>query len=321
MFNTKQSRMKFNYLWLFLLGIGSLSMAQNLRPNDSYFDLYHFQSDYYNSIKKKLMFNFNQSPLLRVVILPSFELETAFQIEEKDKEYILKLNKPKDQIWKRPPHLANPIMDYNSKIDKQDVELLQKISLMYINNTAYSNKNESGFDGTNYYLSAWENGLKPGQFWSPREGDLATFVGIMEDLAHQVTQNKNKVSLTDENRKWLQNKINETHPISLNAYEIAYKTKECIEEWYAHYVENLSEDLHRNHFSKKTKEFEGEMFELLAEGQLSRESILKLINRYEKELLHFFSNQANNPTLSRGKEIYEASKQDNLFIQLRNLFE
>jgi len=180
-----------------LILISQISFAQHhLEPSDSYFDLNNIQYDYYQRIRS-LLFEDLAEPKIRMIVLPSFSKEYILQIEEnKNSPEILNivLREPVEgSIWTiqdENPKLKINTKTYNSKLSKEDFSLLYQMLYSAIINARFKIDDSMGLDGTTYYFSIWDNGMKSAKIWSPRYPQLEELVNVMQSLAEKIKTEK-----------------------------------------------------------------------------------------------------------------------------------
>ena len=129
--------------------------AQNLEPNNSIFDIYNFQFEYYSKIRNNLFKDLSDNPIIRLVVTPSFSTEYIFQIEkDANNGYTAKVNVANKSIWYNKESKSIKVNQHIAKINNNDVNLLQAAYLGIIDKIHHTQKESFGLDGTTYYFSA-----------------------------------------------------------------------------------------------------------------------------------------------------------------------
>ena len=127
-----------------------------------------YESDFYKVILK----DFNDQPIARYIVQPSFGPEYAFQIQQgQDDNYILLANCLKTSLWNCDNKDTIQPIQYINNIEKELTEVISnlfKMVLLPVNGPCY----EMGQDGITYRLYTYdtEKGLLCGEAWSPNKG-------------------------------------------------------------------------------------------------------------------------------------------------------
>jgi hypothetical protein len=141
---------------------------ENLEPVESIFDEYDFRFEYYSLVRKILMNGMSDTPELRFLIIPSFSVEEVVAIEERKGKYYIVHHKMKKSIWYTEKNKEKIGVEKKEiEISKTDKDLYYELFKTAVNNRKYPEKERLGFDGTNYYFSVSDKGLKTGTTWSP----------------------------------------------------------------------------------------------------------------------------------------------------------
>jgi len=197
-----------------------------LEPIRSAFSGWHGQDDYYRNIREKLFpgsFNY----LIRVLEIPSFELEWAVSVQERDfYEPGVKVKRfadgsviatragefvePKKRYYAVYSSASEPIYN-NKKISKVRVltserqissELASKLLELWssvLSKTSYSEYG-GGADGTTYYFfcRSPELGLMEGSTWSPKDGSKLPLQMVrLANQLRELAQSKSTLSEDD----------------------------------------------------------------------------------------------------------------------------
>ncbi len=175
-----------------------MSAQDHLEPNINIFEQYHYQYEYYSQIRNLLFDGLSDRPMAQLVILPSFSNEFVWQIQEdrNNNIYYSITSTGNHSIWynqyEDKPKKLKQIISRN-EITKETAVLIKELYLAAVNTVRHSN-NRLGVDGTTYYFSAFDLGLKSGTIWSPSEGTkMRELVEISMQLISQ-TQKKSEIS-------------------------------------------------------------------------------------------------------------------------------
>ncbi|MEM6524696.1 MAG: hypothetical protein AAF693_12915 [Bacteroidota bacterium] len=142
-----------------------------LEPVDSYFNLRDHEFDYYQNIKSLLLVNLSESPLARMIVLPSFEREYVISIDEKDNVYSLNFVIASSSIWHTQKSETISPISTSKIIPCELAEKIQQLFELSINNARYVKGGGAGVDGTTYFFSTTTKGFtRTAQKWSPYEG-------------------------------------------------------------------------------------------------------------------------------------------------------
>ena len=161
-------------LVLFFCVIKSKAQVDHLEPVGGIFDVYSFQFDYYSSVRKVLFNGLTDDPEIRFLVMPSFSPENVLDIikdEEKDKYYI-DYHIAEQSIWYSKNKADVKISKFRKQLSKSSVELIKNLYRTAIFNSRFIQKESLGVDGTQYFFSIKDHGLKTGTVWSPGEKSL-----------------------------------------------------------------------------------------------------------------------------------------------------
>lgn len=191
-----------NLSFIFLLFSHFIFSQNHLEPTNSFFDVYDYQYTYYSKIREVLFQGLTDNPKIRMVVIPSFEKEFVFQIEE-DKivknKFVIIINEPIDNsIWNNNEGNTKDeikIKTYKSSINEDDLNILYNLLYSTIIKTRFHTDNMSGLDGTRYYLSIWDFGLKSSEIWSPNNKNLKEIIFIMETIVDKA-KSEEEISLS-----------------------------------------------------------------------------------------------------------------------------
>ena len=173
------------------------SQNDHLEPTHSILDEGKLLGDYYTLIKKILMNEMSDYPKIRFLIIPSFSTEEVLAIEEKNNKYFIVHHKAENSIWytKSKKEDIN-ILKKNIEISKEDMELILELFRSAVRNAKFPNENTIGFDGTTYYFTVEDFGLKTGKTWSPNTGSkMNKLVEIGNSLIELTKSSENKKSI------------------------------------------------------------------------------------------------------------------------------
>ncbi|MGO3155611.1 MAG: hypothetical protein ACTIK4_11520 [Mesonia sp.] len=195
-----------NRILLILFGvlfiIPNINAQNNLEPVESIFDEYDFRFEYYAFVRKMLMSGMSDTPELRFLIIPSFEVEEVVAIEERNEKYFIVHHKMKESIWYTEKNREKIEVEKKEiEISKIDLELYHELFKIVVKNRQYPDEQTLGFDGTNYYFSVADERLKTGTIWSPSEkskiGRLTKIGNSLINLV-QTTKKENIAKLKPE---------------------------------------------------------------------------------------------------------------------------
>lgn len=209
------------FVTLFLASLFANTYAQDnndhLEPVGGIFDIKDFQFEYYSKIRKVLFKGLEDMPEIRFQVIPSFSPESVLDIElnKKTGKYNIIYHIGKKRIWYNDNWEKIKVHEYKKEIDKKTVESIKSIFALAISQTKYPTENASGFDGTNYYFSINEFGLKSGTTWSPPDGSRTKkLVDIGLELVELCQSKIEKIELNSELQKKiadLKNELKQNH--------------------------------------------------------------------------------------------------------------
>ncbi len=183
--------------------------SEFLVPPVSILNNSHFRVNYQKKIREILLDGIAEHFDIKYVSMPSFELENALVISDRDIYY----NITKEHIWGtyykelvdttgkvRLKRKKVKVEKYRNKISKKDAILLKKLYRSAISKTRYLVYTpeqlkwiESGLDGTNYSFSLKNNGKMEGTTWSPKKGSkMFRLVEIHKSLIQVLLDSKQK---------------------------------------------------------------------------------------------------------------------------------
>ena len=173
---------------LIILIFPLFTIAQNhLLPVQGYFDTYPHRLEYFPVIKKVLFENLSETPSVQFIVTPSFSPEFVVQINQQGDKFILNYNIAKESIWYSKKRNYVKIEKFKKEIQNDVALKLIELYKLCIYQTKYEEEEIFGLDGTNYYFTIFDNGLKSGTIWSPEEeskmGKLVEISDILVDYA------------------------------------------------------------------------------------------------------------------------------------------
>ncbi len=128
--------------------------------------------DYESDLYKVNLKDFNDQPIARYIVQPSFGFEYAFQIQQdQDDNYVLLANCLNTSLWNCDNRDTIQPIQYIIKIEKEltkAISNLFQMVLLPVNGPCYG----FGQDGITYRLYTYdtEKGLLCGEIWSPNKG-------------------------------------------------------------------------------------------------------------------------------------------------------
>jgi hypothetical protein len=178
--------------------------GEYLEPVGGIFDIYSFEFEYHSKIRDILFKGLSDEPEVRFVGLPSFVQEYVFEIQqdEKTKKYFAVYQEVDSMIWfnERPDRIQ--VRTLKKEIRKESVDLIKQLFLSAIKLTRHPNNEPHGFDGTNYYFSAQQDGIVSGKTWSPPDGSkLRRLTNISIELIALTCGSVSPILITGELRK------------------------------------------------------------------------------------------------------------------------
>lgn len=183
----------------------------HLEPVDLYFNLSESDLEYAKNMREILFEKLEDKPEIRILVLPSFHPEYVLDIvEEKDpEEKVLYLNMAKDFIYdaESGEDLEKiSLYKFRVQIDKESFDLIYKLIQTAIYQARYNKPERSliRVDGTNYYFSIYDDGLKSGTVWSPsEESKMGRLVDVSQHLVKLTIESNGTLKINEE----LQTKI------------------------------------------------------------------------------------------------------------------
>ena len=180
-------------LIIILIGCFSNAQSQNqndhLEPVQSIYDIFEFEFKYYSDVRKILLDGLSDSPEVRFQVMPSFFPENVVDIEfnKDNKRYLIKYHRCNEMIWSNPELDKVKVVKYESEIEEESAILIKTLFETAIKQTKHPIDAMMGLDGTNYYFSVNNLGIRTGTIWSPKKGsnmhELVEIAGKLSDLA------------------------------------------------------------------------------------------------------------------------------------------
>ncbi|MDX1587016.1 MAG: hypothetical protein R3222_09735 [Balneolaceae bacterium] len=193
-------------IWILPFRVKAQFEDDHLEPVDQYFSLSDSDLEYFRNMKEILFEGLSQNPEIRILVLPSFHPEYVLDImEEKESERrVVYLNVAKDYIY----HVETQeelerieLMKFRKQIEEDSFDLIYKLFQTVIYQVRY-NKPERFLvraDGTNYYFSVFDDGLKSGTIWSPSKGSkMGRLIDISERIFKLATENNSFLKVDGE---------------------------------------------------------------------------------------------------------------------------
>ena len=186
--------------FLTLVSVSSFGQEDHLVPTGDYFNLYNHERDYYPYIYKHLFKDLSDTPLARVLTLPSFSPENVLSVENVDKEkenykviYVI----GKESIWYKKNRNALEVMRYEEPIDTTLVRIISRVFRQATAQVKYPSEDSYaiGLDGVTYVFTTFVagHGNRSGEVWSPDEGtkmnQLVEFTQALIQLAQSDNDN------------------------------------------------------------------------------------------------------------------------------------
>ena len=198
--------MKMSYLLKIIFIVVSMlqistninAQSNHLKPVNGIFDMYDFQVEYYSVVRKVLFKGLSDKPQIRFLIIPSFTSEAVLDIEEhKDSsKYYLIYHKCQKSIWYSEDKESVSVDRIKKELSKESADLIKRLFKAAISKTRYEESEGLGLDGTNYYFTVDDFGLKTGTIWSPKkESTMNKLVEIGFDLIELTKKEGSKIIL------------------------------------------------------------------------------------------------------------------------------
>ena len=159
----------------------------HLQPVTNYFSAYHYQDEYYSSIRRYLLDSLRNSPVARVIVQPSFSVEYVVSVDSVNKTYFLRYSRMNKSIWSTKQKESLRAITTKTTIGEPLAKALNKLFFKALAQTRYPKRVflkglngeefediSVGTDGTTYVFTAfgYGRGVRSGETWSPREGSF-----------------------------------------------------------------------------------------------------------------------------------------------------
>jgi len=171
-----------------LVSLAGFAQNDHLEPIGGYFDMYSHQYEYYANIRSILFKGMLDNPVLRYLVIPSFETEYVLQVDrgEANNKYYINVRRGKQSIWYEKDKSKIEVEKWRNSISLEDLELIKQLYRNAILKTQYVVRNTIGMDGTRYYFSVNDMGSMSGQTWSPGKGStMEKLVNISEAIMNE----------------------------------------------------------------------------------------------------------------------------------------
>lgn len=188
-------------IFLTLLSLRVFGQTEDhLLPTENFFSLYKHEIEYYPYISKHLLKDLSDSPLARMITLPSFSPENVVSVESVDKDektFKVIFITGKESIWYKTNKNTLETTRYEETIDTSLVTIIKKVFKKATSQVRYMSDDSwaGGLDGVTYIFSAFAvgQGNRSGQVWSPDQGtkmnELVEFGDAMIQLAKSDNDN------------------------------------------------------------------------------------------------------------------------------------
>jgi len=188
----------FALIILTLVSLTSFGQEDHLLPTGDYFNLYKHERDYYPYVYKHLFKDLSDTPLARVLTLPSFSPENVLSVENADKEeenYKVVYVIGKESIWYKKNRDVLDVMRYEEPIDTTLVRIIASVFKQATAQVKYLSDNSYGIgtDGVTYVFTTFVagQGNRSGEVWSPHEGTKMNQLVEFSQALIQLTQSDN----------------------------------------------------------------------------------------------------------------------------------
>ena len=271
--------MKRILLLIILIPFYHGSQAQYLEPNDNIFDASTYGLDYHLKLREKFEFNSDEYCILRMIATPSFSPEFLFEIRKTDSTYTLILKKALNNIWYAKENYKQVKMkSYSSKISIKDVKLLFDLYLINIRKTSYPIYDVSVYDGTSYYFSVDDHGIKSGHASSPSDTILRSMIKITESLIKQTEKGKTTVKFSSKEIAHIEDLIlkGNAQP-GIEDYKLFYEINKFLIENKDTFEKDLIVEEYKS-FEESIIELQKGLNKLLLSGFFKKQEIISYIN-------------------------------------------
>ncbi len=171
-----------------------LSVDDHLEPEVSYITDMNHNNEYYPAVRETLLSQISDSPLARVVVLPTIAPEYAVSVEQnrKTQQCLMVWVVAKRSILNDDTREGIPATVTRVPIP---LDLAQKLSVLFRVSTAqvgYLKNKVWGTDGTTYHYSSFAvgDGIRAGYCWAPRSGSkMHGLVQVADLMLNFVKQN------------------------------------------------------------------------------------------------------------------------------------
>lgn len=164
-----------------------------LEPEEGYLVSYAYAANYYPKLRELLYAGLGDSPVARVVVLPSFAPEYVISIDQKARTYYLTYRVCQTSLWSALAKKGKQVA-----VDTKTVELSQELATAVarlfnaaVDQTKYPEPIPSmNSDGTTFTFSTFRMGigLRGGKTWSPQDGThMGALVALVSHLQRIAT--------------------------------------------------------------------------------------------------------------------------------------
>lgn len=179
--------------WI-VVSLESFAQDDHLLPADGFFNLYTHEREYYPYIYKHLLKDLSDTPLARLITLPSFTPESVLSVESvgwNKEDYKLIYVIGRESIWYKKNKNTLEVTRYEEPLDTDLVGMIREIFKEVTAQVRYlsDDSRSVGLDGITYVFTTFVagQGNRSGQVWSPDEGTkmnrLIEFTRVMIQLA------------------------------------------------------------------------------------------------------------------------------------------
>ncbi|OON70080.1 hypothetical protein [Hymenobacter sp. CRA2] len=182
---------------LLMLGATQLrAQTDHLVPAPGYFSSYSYAPDYYARVQQTLLKGLADSPVLRIVVLPSFLPEYVISLEQQGQTYALQCVTARSSVWhalqtKAPAPVI--VARHTAAISPAAARAVAAAFNAAIDQTHYPSPTDRRMvmDGVNYHFVSFRGGLglREGTAHSPARGsNLALLVQLTDGLQQLALQ-------------------------------------------------------------------------------------------------------------------------------------
>lgn len=164
----------------------------HLEPVEDFFSMPDYHLEYFIRLRDLLFKGLVDEPEIRFLILPSFTPESVLEIQyhKEINKYFSVYHTLEKTVWLNKQWKKVKTIEYKKEISKESAELVKSLFKAAIRDAQYPTWNNSGLDGTTYFFSYSDWGLRTAFIWEPNEAST---------LGHLIYIGQKLIELTKEN--------------------------------------------------------------------------------------------------------------------------